>query len=311
MNSESPTGSSPTEPLWYWPDARVEEPQPGAGDVASIARRALEARRRYAHARGWWLSLLSRVLLKLAGRGLIVPGRGRLCRVRLSGHSRSFRLRLGTTDWYSLEDSRIHRVYDPARNYLQARKIEPQTIIDLGSNIGLTVDLWQEWFPAARIIAVEPDGANVRVGRLNTRGKSSFVPVRWVEAAVAARDGSVEMDRTPGEWSGRIAAGESASSNLVRALSIASLLQECEFEGPIEVFKSVVMGAEAQLFADCSGWIDRVELLIVHLYLDSYSTPRLMADLEANSRRPEPLKIFHHVRYRSGSELLFLSRQAP
>ena len=44
----------------------------------------------------------------------------------------------------------------------------PRTILDLGSNIGLTIALYAAKFPAARILGVELDSSNLEIAHMNT-----------------------------------------------------------------------------------------------------------------------------------------------
>ncbi len=65
--------------------------------------------------------------------------------------------------------------YKPAIDLIcNQLKINVHTIIDLGSNIGLSTIYFKEIFPYSRIISVEPDNGNYSVLKLNTLHHSNI-----------------------------------------------------------------------------------------------------------------------------------------
>jgi len=63
------------------------------------------------------------------------------------------------------------------QDYQLPTAFQPSTILDLGSNIGVSVRLFRALFPQARIIAVEPDPSNFRRLQVNSSGDDGVVLV--------------------------------------------------------------------------------------------------------------------------------------
>jgi FkbM family methyltransferase len=142
-----------------------------------------------------------------------VLGRGRVGRYRLRDADFDVLIRHGTADAAILGEVFYQRDYEfpqPVRAALEALG-RPPVVADLGANIGL-FGLWVlRSFPAAEIVAFEPDPANLAVLRrcvsLNERsGKWEVVP-----AAASTEDGAVPFTTGGGSVS-RIAADEAAQT---------------------------------------------------------------------------------------------------
>lgn len=72
-------------------------------------------------------------------------------------------LRPGTSD----EETWLN-TFEPGRRYhVPPIAIWPRTVLDLGANIGLVAAHYSAMWPAARIIMVEPNPANLRLARFN------------------------------------------------------------------------------------------------------------------------------------------------
>src|SRR5258705_8638429 len=137
----------------------VNANQPGA--PSSMIGRHWRKRKLYRRTTDWIWSLYNRALNRPTGR--ILPGRGRIRPVRVAALDQPLYIRLGTTDWLVLEELYLDDGYGAVlRNLPDARQI-----IDLGSNIGLSVRLWQKHYPHAHIVAVEPDDDNFNICRMN------------------------------------------------------------------------------------------------------------------------------------------------
>lgn len=233
---------------------------------ARLARR-IRSRRDYARSRDWAWSLYDRLLNSRPGHGL--PGRGCVRPIELQGaRGRPFLVRLGTSDIGVLQEIYVRREYDPVRSMLASAG----SIVDLGANIGISVRLWREVFPASRVVAVEPDPANLELCRRNNPDDES---ITWVAACVSARTGRVRLDRSGQPWSYRMAPGGAPDTE---ALSMMDLLRLHAPAGPIDLLKCDIEGAEAELFVDCADWIHRVRHLIVEVHRP-YSPEALAASL--------------------------------
>jgi len=130
-------------------------------------------------------------------------------------------------------------------------------IVDAGANIGASAVYFALTFPAARIVAIEPEEGNFRLLQRNVEG----LDVRCIRAALAASPGYVRVI-DPGEdnWGYRT---EPAASG-IPCVSVPDIYrQECgETVFPFLV-KIDIEGAEADVFAGNIGWFDETPLVIV------------------------------------------------
>ena len=100
-----------------------------------------------------------------------------------------------------LEEIFIRKVYQ----VVTEADLGVRQIVDLGANVGMTVRLWMQHFPDARIIAVEPDEANLGVCRANAGGGHGRVV--FLHACVADKPGESgwigRPKRARSEWAAR------------------------------------------------------------------------------------------------------------
>ncbi len=148
----------------------------------------------------------------------------------------------------------------------------PDTIWDLGANIGLTMGHFAYLFPRARVLGVELDEDNVLLARRNVSAWADRCEV--IHAAVWASDGEVRYRGWGGTSNYQVTGGEEGTP--VRALSLAELVRE--HGGPVDYVKVDVEGAERELLRDGTGWSDAVRCLKIELHGD-YSVPDGEADL--------------------------------
>ena len=142
----------------------------------------------------------------------------------------------------------VRRIYDAALAQGQM-----PVIIDAGANIGTACIWFSHQFPAARILAVEPDPANLEVLRLNTRGRN----VEIVEAAIGARAGSVSL--VPGDASWGV---QTVRGGDVPITTVAELLGRVE-NGRLLLVKIDIEGFEDDLFSEATDWIAQAPAIFI------------------------------------------------
>jgi FkbM family methyltransferase len=183
-------------------------------------------------------------------------------------------IRRGTTDWRTFQQIFIQRDYDLGRltrhgeimkqfDAIAARGKAP-LIVDCGANIGLSVVWFARTFPAARIVALEPEQANCALARANAAGCNATV----LNAAVAASDTRVALvDTGLGSDAFRVREATPGEATL-EARSVPSLIAEAEQAGAVEPFliKIDIEGFERDLFAGDTAWIDRFPVLVIELH---------------------------------------------
>lgn len=261
--------------------------------------RLWQLRTRYSHFHAWLLSIYNRALVRL--EGLPLPFRQRVVALRLKGIPDPFYVRLGTTDWYVLEEIFFDAVYDPL---IERAGLETRQIIDLGANTGFSARLWRMRFPGARIIAVEPDASNIAMCRLNLSLKEGDRRLQLVEACVSGTERRVALDRSRGSWRFSMTEASEAEDGLIDARTLPQIMAECGMEGAVDFIKCNIEGAEAEVFAHCRDWIGLVRRLAVQVH-HPYTSERLLEDLR---RAGSSLKLYHSMDCEAGSKLLFLEQ---
>lgn len=223
-----------------------------------------------------------------------LPGRGRATVVRPGRLGVALRARLGTSDFLVIDDLLVRGMgagaqregeYDAAmaaaeRGAGGAERV--RLVLDLGANIGVAAALLAERFPAATVLAVEPDAGNFDLLRQNAAPFGDRV--RCVRACVAGARRRVTLDRTAFEgepWAFAMAdapgagaegegggSGGGAGDESIDAVTIDDLLAGAGIEASatIDLVKCDIEGAEREVFESCAPWIGRARVLVVELH---------------------------------------------
>lgn len=162
---------------------------------------------------------------------------------------------------------------------------DAQTVIDLGANIGLSYRWLRARYPHARFVCVEPDPGNLEMLRFN-----ADEGCRVVGACIGGHERDVALLNGDGEWGYRMV--DSAVGD-VPVITMERLLAEAGVD-TIDVLKCDIEGAEAELFADCHSWINRVRAMTVECHRDVIDAAGLIGLLKSNGSR---LQITHLERH--------------
>jgi FkbM family methyltransferase len=126
-------------------------------------------------------------------------------------------------------------------------EFSPDVIVDLGSNVGLSVLYFREMYPAARIVAVE---ANPRVFARLHANVGNLPGVTLVHAAVGDREGTVTFHSGPESWGGSVhahdAGGRPVTQQLVPALTLEHIMERAG-EPQVDLLKMDVEGSEVEI----------------------------------------------------------------
>lgn len=235
------------------------------------------SRARFGDARSWLLGLYSGLLLRR--RGWPLPGRGAIVRVRFAGQKGDYFVRLGTSDLLVAGEMFREGEYAPV---LDSDLGDVRAVVDLGANVGLSIRLWQERFPNARIVGVEPDASNMEVCRRNVGAGLRPERVTLIQACVAGERRRVVLDRSDLAWGFRMkdrgAAGNGGTATEVEAIPLPDVLGRAGMGGAIDLLKCDIEGAEVEVFAGCAEWIGGVRHLVVETHAP-YSQELFAADL--------------------------------
>lgn len=176
--------------------------------------------------------------------------------------------RTGTTDLRVLADTFFGRYHLPP-----ADLPSPKKILDLGSNIGLTMAHFASLYPDARVLGVELDYENVKMCRLNTAPYSNRCEVVW--GAVWKQAGKVGYTGNE-EWGFQVRE-TAVPQRLVDAHTVDSLIQR--LGPPIDYIKMDIEGAESAVLDNPGTWIDGVRCLKVEIH-EPYTVDTCMRILD-------------------------------
>jgi FkbM family methyltransferase len=182
------------------------------------------------------------------------------------------RLRSHTTDISVLTEILVGHSYE----HLPNGDTKVDAVVDLGSNIGLSFRWLRARYPGARFVCVEPDPGNLAVLRANVRSVDPEAAV--IGKCIGGRERTVGLASGDGEWGYRMT---EEGGGEIGVTTMEALIEGTGIER-IGVLKCDVEGAEAELFADCRSWIDRVDAMCVECHLDVISADALLATLADN-----------------------------
>ncbi len=185
------------------------------------------------------------------------PGsRGRLVDVPVPGSARQLQVRLGTSDINVFVH--IFRWGEYAWEFAES----PRVIVDAGAYTGLSTAFFALRYPAAKIVAIEPDEANFQLLLRNT---AAFANVQAVRAALWVEGGSVALaDPGCGPWGLRLA-GQAGAGTTVPAITMDEVLRDYQLD-TIDLLKVDIEGSEKELFAMADSWIGRVDAICLELH---------------------------------------------
>jgi FkbM family methyltransferase len=142
-------------------------------------------------------------------------------------------------------------------------EINPRLIVDAGANIGLVTVYFSGKFPAAKIIAIEPEQSNYD---LLVRNCSGMANVTLRRAAVWNSDTPLQIENPNAEkWAFRVTPATRNGSGIT-ALTIPQILAQSNHD-TIDILKLDIEGAERDLFrSGCEEWLPRVKIIIIEFH---------------------------------------------
>ena len=136
-------------------------------------------------------------------------------------------------------------------------------ILDCGANIGLASLFFRRLYPDARITAFEADPALFQILSANLAGNGAQ-DVETRHAAVWTSTGTLTF-QCEGSDSGMISTLPGAVAG--RATTVPSLrLRDVIDQGPVDLLKLDIEGAEGAVLADCEPVLGRVKAIVMDLH---------------------------------------------
>jgi FkbM family methyltransferase len=140
---------------------------------------------------------------------------------------------------------------------------EVRLIVDCGANIGVSALYFARRYPAAKILAIEPDPDNYAMLVRNTRQAASIHPL---QAAVWPRQASLSIvDPTRPAAALRVSEGPGKGPGSIRSLQLRDVVAE---HGKIDILKIDIEGSEKALFEDpaCAEWLTHTRVIYAELH---------------------------------------------
>jgi FkbM family methyltransferase len=167
-------------------------------------------------------------------------------------------VRPGTSDVATFDEVFVAREYD-----IPLEEFVPQTILDLGANVGFASVQFANRWPAATILAVEPEAENVVMLKRNT---GHYRNVDALHAAVWSRSTDLGIEN-PSDAANAFRMTETGASDGARipAFTVAQLIDRLGTDR-VDLLKMDVEGAEREILRNAQDWIDRVNVLVIELH---------------------------------------------
>ena len=120
----------------------------------------------------------------------------------------------------------------------------PSLIIDAGANVGLSAVFFANKYPAAKIIALEPEVSNFAVLKRNA---APYPQIDCRQVALWKEETTLQLN-DPGDGNHAFQTAEQKNGAPgVRAVTVATLLREAKAAGPV-ILKIDIEGAEREVF---------------------------------------------------------------
>ena len=213
------------------------------------------------------LRLCADVILFRALRVIRLPTENSPRRIRLR-NGRLITYRLNRGDIQSIREVLMDEVYR-----LPFPSQQPDVLVDLGANIGLTSVFYDRTLHPRSIIAVEPDPSNAKLVRENLAG----LPAVVFQAAVGPHDGTARFSTNRESNLGSLSSNSSGIE--VPVMSMDSVLKSVP-EGANILVKLDIEGGEEELLQANTEWLSRVDGLIVEFHPDRVDYPGLIRVLQ-------------------------------
>ncbi len=233
---------------------------------------------------------LMKVRLAPSKLGFLFSSEREVAKVGLRFFAGDVYLRRMTSDIGVLNELMVSGGYSELFDNVQ---IDPVWIVDLGANIGLAARLFLKRYANSRVIAVEPESGNARMLGCNLEGYEARATI--IQACVGEKGGRVRMETNSGEWGYRMVSADGCEEGDVEVVRFDDIIERCGPREDVDLLKCDIEGAEAELFRNCEGWINRIKTICIECH-DPYRVENLMADLKRN---------------RSAFDLVYFSRKDP
>ncbi len=170
---------------------------------------------------------------------------------------------------------------------------DPEYIIDLGANIGISSLALSHRFSKATIIAIEPDIKNFKLLSYNTR---QFKDIIKLNNAIWIKNELVSLENPTEQTNSLIfkKSDKTSETNTVQAITINSLMEKFNIE-KINLLKVDIEGVEKELFLQGDNqWLQKVDFISIEFH-----------DPKVEKAISELLKSINFIESQKGEKKLF------
>lgn len=196
---------------------------------------------------------------------------GRLNRIQyaVNGRQLDFVVRRESSDMAVVEQIIFGEEYKVVIDIARQHGLQLSTIMDAGSNIGLTTLYLKAFFPQSTVICIEPSEGthkileeNIRINQL--AGVTAEKRGLWSKSCFLKG----RKFRDDKEWSFSLEESTEDSPGAVQAVTIGELMNKYRLDS-IDFLKIDVEGAEKNIFLDepaIGDWLRRVRLIAIEIH---------------------------------------------
>jgi FkbM family methyltransferase len=147
------------------------------------------------------------------------------------------------------------------RRWLDFLSLRPDpTIIDCGANIGIAALHFKNLYPAARVIAFEPDHQICQILRKNIE-VNGVTDVDIFECALWNHDGEMTFNRDGADGGHLVVKQDKACGGYVKTTRLREFLKE-----PVDFLKIDIEGAEGPVLIDCGSLLSNVKMISLEFH---------------------------------------------
>jgi len=252
--------------------------------------------RNYARSVGWRAAIRLRFSDLRARIGV---SKSPLLKLKIKDAQDPLFMRVGSSDREVLGQIFIEKEYE------SIAVSSPRTILDLGANVGYSSAYFLSKYPAASVLAVEPDSSNYAICRRNLDPYGSRAKVvhgaAWPERSKLVVDRGAWRDGR--EWTAqvRVAKEENMSSESVEGYDMLTLIG-LSGATEIDLLKIDIEKSELELFSrNTESWLPRIRNLCIELHGPDCEAvfARALADYSCDLSCTGELTVCSNLRVRS------------
>jgi FkbM family methyltransferase len=196
---------------------------------------------------------------------------GRLNRIQytVNGRQLDFVVRRESSDMAVFKQIIFDGEYEAIIDIARQHDLQLSTILDAGSNIGLTTLYLKAFFPQSTVICVEPSDTTHEILQENIR-INNLADVATEKKGLWSKNCFLKGKkfRDCKEWSFSLEESSEESPGAVQAVTIRELMNKYRLD-TIDFLKIDVEGAEKNIFLDepsVGDWLRRVRLIAIEIH---------------------------------------------